>query len=83
MIHTTENAVKQHTTDNIQCVCNQIQADIDAILREQDTMNENERFKNLHKINELKQILSTIEDIDRSLNTLLSKEIAKHPPQVL
>ncbi len=77
MIDQTKQVLPQHTENNIQCICNQIKADIDAISYKQDAMSDDEKFETLHKINELKQILSSIEDIDQSLNALLSQQHSK------
>lgn len=72
MIHHT-NTTLQHAHDNVQHVCQQIQADIDTILRKQNALNEDEQMQSLRKVDELKQLMLSIQDIDHSLNTLLSR----------
>lgn len=59
---------------NIQGVCEHIKADIDFISKEAKYMDDVERLRSLHRLQELKQILSTIEDIDHSVDSLLKKQ---------
>lgn len=67
---------------DIQCVCEQIKADINSILDETKHTNDSERFKKLHRLHELKQILSTIEDIDHSVDDLLKKQLQKRTSEI-
>lgn len=64
----------------IQNACEQLKNDIARMLNETESLNDRdgrERFKKLHRLNELKQILSTIEDIDHSVDQLLKKQVQK------
>lgn len=62
---------------DIQYVCEHIKADINTILNETKHLHNGERFKKLHRLHELQQILSTIEDIAHSVDDLLKKELQK------
>lgn len=67
---------------NIQGVCEHIKADIDCILKEAKNMNDVERFRSLQRLQELKQILSTIEDIDHSVDSLLKKQWKRRTSEI-
>lgn len=79
-MHTTQTSNKHKSglpNAGIQYACEQLKNDIAKMLNETKGLNERERFKKLHRLNELKQILSTIEDIDHSVNQLLKKQVQK------
>lgn len=75
MRYSTETPDNQNK--DIQCVCEHIKTDINNILNETKYMNNGERFKKLHRLHELQQILSTIEDIAHCVDDLLKKELQK------
>ncbi len=85
MMHTIgaqKNEQHNLQSEDIQYVCEQIKISINNMLKETKTSNEEERFEKLHKLNELKQLLSTIEDINHSVNTLLSQQLQKRSPEI-
>lgn len=79
-MHTTETSNKHMSglqNGDIQCVCEQLKDDITKMLNETKNLDDHEKFKKLHRLNELKQILLTIEDIDHSVDQLLEKQVQK------
>lgn len=62
---------------DIQHTVKQIKSDIDAIASETKNMKNGERFSQIQRMNELRQIAITLEDIDNSLNTLIEEQSRK------
>ncbi|MEM6845903.1 MAG: hypothetical protein AAF944_00505 [Bacteroidota bacterium] len=58
---------------NIQNTVRQIQSNIDEIALQTKNLKNGERFSKIQRMNELRQIASTLEDIDRSVDTLIKK----------
>ena len=67
----------EHQND-VKRVVDQLKADIDLMAQETKHLKNGERLSKLRKINDLRQIVSSLEDIDTSLDVLLEKELAKH-----
>ena len=70
--------VVEHQSD-IKRVVDQLKSDIDHIAQETKHLKNGERLSQLRKINGLRQIVSSLEDIDTSLDTLLQRQFEKHP----
>lgn len=68
-----------YSQDNVKHVVDQLKTDIDAIAQETKHLKNGERLLKLRKINDLRQIVSSLEDIDNSLNSLLQAQAEKHP----
>ena len=71
----TKRDVKHH--DDIQRVVNQLKSSVDHLAQESKHLKNGARFANLRKINDLRQIISSLEDIDSSLDGLLKKQSEK------
>lgn len=67
--------MKAHS--DIQHIVQQIKSDIDAIASETKNLKNGERFHRIQRMNELRQIAVTLEDIDNSLNTLMEEQSRK------
>nr|WKN40157.1 hypothetical protein K4G66_15795 [Tunicatimonas sp. TK19036] len=61
----------------IQDVVQQIKSDIDLIASQTKGLKNGERFSQIKRMNELKQIATTLEDIDNSLNNLIEEQARK------
>ena len=64
--------------DDVKQVVDQLKSDIDLMAQETKHLKNGERLSKLRKINDLRQIVSSLEDIDTSLDNLLKKELDKH-----
>ena len=62
---------------DIQHTVKQIKSDIDAIASETKNMKNGERFSKIQRMNDLRQIATTLEDIDNSVNTLMEEQSRK------
>ncbi|MEM9672318.1 MAG: hypothetical protein ACFB15_17410 [Cyclobacteriaceae bacterium] len=62
---------------DIQHTVKQIKSNIDAIASETKNMKNGERFSKIQRMNELRQIATTLEDIDNSVNTLMEEQSRK------
>ncbi|MEM8965273.1 MAG: hypothetical protein AAGE93_02575 [Bacteroidota bacterium] len=58
---------------NVQDTVRQIQTDIDKIASQTKSLKNGERFTKIQRMNDLRQIASTLEDIDRSVDNLMKK----------
>lgn len=70
----------EHQSD-VKRVVDQLKSDIDQIAQETKHLKNGERLSQLRKINGLRQIVSSLEDIDTSLDTLLQRQFEKHPSE--
>ena len=64
--------------NDVKQVVDQLRSDIDHIAREAKHLKNGKRLSQLRKINDLRQIVSSLEDIDTSLDTLLQQQLEKH-----
>lgn len=66
----------------IQDVVQQIRSDIDSIASRTKGLKNGERFTQIQRMNELRRIASTLEDIDHSVDDLMEKQVMKksNPP---
>ena len=69
--------IVEHQND-VKQVVDQLKSDINLIAQETKHLKNGERLSKLRKLNDLRQIVSSLEEIDNSLNTLLKKELDKH-----
>ena len=67
----------EHQKD-VKQVIDQLKADINNIAQESKHLKNGERLSKLRKINDLRQIVSSLEDIDTSLDQLLKQQSEKH-----
>ncbi len=63
--------------NNVKQAVDQLKADIDHLAFETKNLTNEARLEKLRKINDLQQIVTSLEDIDNSLNDLLDKQLAK------
>lgn len=61
----------------IQDVVQQIKSDIDLIASQTKGLKNGERFTQIKRMNELKQIVISLEDIDSSLDNLMEEQARK------
>lgn len=64
--------------NDVKQVVEQLKSDIDLLAQETRHLKNGERLSNLRKLNDLRQIVSSLEDIDNSLNTLLGDKAEEH-----
>ncbi|WKN40850.1 hypothetical protein [Tunicatimonas pelagia] len=62
------------TQSNVQTTVQQIKSNIDEIASETKNLKNGERFTKIQRMNDLRQIASALEDLDRSVNTLMDKQ---------
>ena len=62
------------TQSNIQNTVKQIRSNIDEIASQTKNLKNGERFTKIQRMNDLRQIATTLEDLDRSVNTLMDKQ---------
>ncbi|MGB3589778.1 MAG: hypothetical protein WBA23_24735 [Tunicatimonas sp.] len=62
------------TQSNIQNTVQQIRSNIDEIASQTKNLKNGERFSRIQRINDLRQIAFTLEDIDKSVNTLMDEQ---------
>ena len=67
----------EHQND-VEQVVNQLKSDINHMAEETKSLKNGERLTKLRRINDLRRIVISLEDIDTSLNALLKKELDKH-----
>jgi len=67
--------VKAHS--DIQHTVKQIKSNIDAIASKTKNMKNGERFSQIQRMNDLRLIATTLEDIDNSVNTLMEEQSRK------
>ena len=73
LIQTKPNTTLEHQSD-VQRVVDQLKSDINHMDQEVKNLTNGERLASLRKINDLRQIVSSLEDIDTSLEALLKKQ---------
>lgn len=66
---------------DVKRVVDQLKSDIDHIAAESKDLKNGKRFSNLRKMHELKQIVSSLEDIDYTVDVLLQKNTALPPSE--
>lgn len=64
--------------NNVKQVIDQLKANIHTIEQESKQLKNGERLNKLRKVNDLRQLVTSLEDIDTSLNELLQQQIDKH-----
>lgn len=64
--------------DDVKRAVDQLKTDIDHIAQETKHLKNGERLAKLQKMNDLRQIVSSLEDINTSLDHLLQKQSEKH-----
>jgi len=62
---------------DVQHTVKQIKSNIDAIASETKNMKNGERFSQIQRMNDLRLIATTLEDIDNSVNTLMEEQSRK------
>jgi len=62
------------TQSNIQNTVQQIRSNIDEIASQTKNLKNGERFTKIQRMNDLRRIASTLEDLDKSVNTLMDKQ---------
>ena len=72
-----KSTIVEHQKD-VKQVIDQLKADINNIAQESKHLKNGERLSKLRKINDLRQIVSSLEDIDTSLDQLLKQQSEKH-----
>jgi hypothetical protein len=68
------------THNDVQRVVDQLRSDFDHLAQETKHLKNGERFSKLRKMNDLRQIINSLEDIDHSLDSLLKKQSGKNNP---
>ena len=66
---------------DVKRVVDQLKSDIDHIAAESKNLKNGKRFSNLRKMHDLKLIVSTLEDIDYTVETLLHKNDSLPPSE--
>jgi uncharacterized protein YukE len=61
----------------IQDIVQQIKSDIDQIASQTKGLKNGERFSHIKRMNELRQIATTLEDIDHSVDSLMEEQVKK------
>ncbi|MGB3779366.1 MAG: hypothetical protein WA960_13485 [Tunicatimonas sp.] len=65
------------THNDVQRVVDQLRSDFDHLAQETKHLKNGERFSKLRKMNDLRQIINSLEDIDHSLDSLLQEQSGK------
>ncbi len=68
--------------ENVRYVCEQLKANISRMMAETRHLSDAEKFEQLHRLHELKQILFTIEDIDHAVDLLMEQQLQKRPADI-
>lgn len=68
--------------NNLKGVVAQLKADIDQVSRQTKGLKNGERFRSVRKLNDLRNILTKIEEIDRSVDNLIEQQHQKRSDQV-
>ena len=71
------NSLGLETHNDVQRVVDQLRSDFDHLAQETKHLKNGERFSKLRKMNDLRQIINSLEDIDHSLDSLLQKQSGK------
>ena len=79
LIHSPNPLTVDYPQDNVKRVVDQLKVEIDSIALETKHLKNGERLSKLRKMHDLRQIVSSLEDIDNSLNDLLQKQSTKSP----
>ena len=66
--------------DDVRKVIDKLKSDIDHMAQETKRLKNGERLAKLRKLNNVQQIVSSLEDIDVSLDALLKQQLEKHSP---
>lgn len=62
---------------NVQKVVDQLRSDFDHLAQETKHLRNGERFSKLRRMNDLRQIITSLVDIDHSLDDLLQQQSEK------
>ncbi len=71
------NSSVLETHNDVQRVVDQLRSDFNHLAQETKYLKNGERFSKLRKMNDLRQIISSLEDIDHSLDSLLQEQSGK------
>ena len=71
------NSSVLETHNDVQRVVDQLRSDFNHLAQETKHLKNGERFSKLRKMNDLRQIISSLEDIDHSLDSLLQEQSGK------
>ena len=71
------NSPVLETHNDVQRVVDQLRSDFNHLAQETKHLKNGERFSKLRKMNDLRQIISSLEDIDHSLDSLLQEQSGK------
>lgn len=71
------NSSVLETHNDVQRVVDQLRSDFDHLAQETKHLKNGERFSKLRKMNDLRQIINSLEDIDHSLDSLLQEQSGK------
>ncbi len=75
MSSTNSSVLETHS--DVQRVVDQLRSDFNHLAQETKHLKNGERFSKLRKMNDLRQIISSLEDIDHSLDSLLQEQSGK------
>ena len=75
MSSTNSPVLKTH--NDVQRVVDQLRSDFNHLAQETKHLKNGERFSKLRKMNDLRQIINSLEDIDHSLDSLLQEQSGK------
>ena len=73
IVYSSNFLVMDSSQDNVKRVVDQLRVDINNIALEAKHLKNGQRLSKLQKMHDLQQIVSSLEDIDNSLNELLQK----------
>ncbi len=71
------NSSVLETHNDVQRVVDQLRSDFNHLAQETKHLKNGERFSKLRKMNDLRQIINSLEDIDHSLDSLLQEQSGK------
>ena len=73
IVYSSNFLVMDSSQDNVKRVVDQLKVDINNMALEAKHLKNGQRLSKLQKMHDLQQIVSSLEDIDNSLNELLQK----------